>query len=317
MAAGEGSSQSLPRQADQSEAQNESLSQTSPTPPSPEDLRREAAPQEPPINATEQDLRNAVQLLTRIVAGHGQRQEGTVVGTSGVDRAAGMRIRDFLNLDPPSFTGSDPNTDPQDFIDQIQRTFDVMHVSGKEALELATYRLKGVAILWYEAWKQFRVTDTPSAIWKEFKKAFLDHYLPLEIREARADQFLNLHQGSMSVREYSLKFNSLARYAPNVVATMGDRVHRYVDSLDSYLVRDCTIASLNKDMDIARMQAFAQKLEDQRQRRRTQESETGHSKRARSMGQFTPSQGEFRPRFFNRPPRPSSSYSTVSAPPQF
>ena len=93
------------------------------------------------------------------------------------------------------------------------------------------------------------------------------------------------------MREYSLKFNSLARYALNVVATMGDRVHRYVDRLDSYLVRDCTIVSLNKDMDIARMQAFAQKFEDQRQRRRTQESETGHSKRSRSMGQFTPSQG--------------------------
>ncbi|KAH0706063.1 hypothetical protein KY285_010594 [Solanum tuberosum] len=251
------------------------------------------------------------------VAGHGQRQEDPIAGTSGVDRAAGTRIRDFLNLDPPSFTGSDPNEDPQDFIDQIQRTFDVMHVSGKEALELATYRLKGVAILWYEAWKQFRRTDTLSAIWKEFKKAFFDHYLPLEIREARADHFLNLHQGSLSVREYSLKFNSLARYAPNVVATMGDRVHRYVDRLDSYLVRDCTIASLNKDMDIARIQAFAQNLEDERQRRRSQESETGHSKRARSMGQFTPSQGEFRPRFFNRPPRPSSSYSTVSALPQF
>ncbi|KAH0700890.1 hypothetical protein KY284_015105 [Solanum tuberosum] len=157
-----------------------------------EDLRREVAPQEPPFNATEQDLRNAVQILTRIVAGYGQRQEGTIVGSSSVDRAAGTHICDFLNLDPPSFPG-----------------------------------------------------------------------------------------------------------------------------LDSYLVRDCTIASLNKNMDIARMQAFAQKLEDQKQRRRTQESETGHSKRARSMGQFTPSQGEFRPRFFNRPPSPSSSYSTTSAPPHF
>ncbi|XP_049351896.1 uncharacterized protein LOC125816341 [Solanum verrucosum] len=216
---------------------------------------------------------------------------GPVEGISSVDRAAGTRIRDFLNLDPPSFTGTDPNEDPQDFIDQIQRTFDVMHVSGKEALELAVYRLKGVAILWYEAWKQSRGTDAPSAIWKEFKKAFLDHYLPLEIREARADQFLNLHQGSMSVREYSLKFNSLDRYASNLVATMGDKVHPYMDRLDSYLVRDCTISSLNKDMDIARMQAFAQNLEDQRQRRRTQESEIGYSKRARSIGQFTPSQG--------------------------
>ncbi|XP_047260856.1 uncharacterized protein LOC124894157 [Capsicum annuum] len=54
-------------------------------------------------------------------------------------------------------------------------------------------------------------------------------------------------------------------------------------------------------MDIARMQAFAQKLEDQRQRRRAQEIERGQAKRARSTGQ---------------PPRPSSSYSTASTPPQ-
>ncbi|KAK4716297.1 hypothetical protein R3W88_014635 [Solanum pinnatisectum] len=138
---------------------------TSPIPPSPEDLKREVEPQEPPINATEQFLKNPVQLLTRIVASHGQRQEGLVTGTSAVDRAAGMWIRDFLNWDPSSFTESDPNDDPQDFIDQIQCTLD-------------------------------------------FKKAFLDHYLPLEIREARADQFLNLHQGSMSVREYSLNLIS-------------------------------------------------------------------------------------------------------------
>ncbi|XP_049343828.1 uncharacterized protein LOC125808124 [Solanum verrucosum] len=80
----------------------------------------------------------------------------------------------------------------------------------------------------------------------------------------------------------------MARYAPNVVATMGDRVHRYVDRLESYLVRDCTIASLNKYMAIARMQGFAQKLEDQRQRKRTQESEIGHSKRDRSMASTPP-----------------------------
>ena len=264
-----------------------------------------------------QELKNAVQLLTRIVASQGQRHESPVAGAGGGNRAVATRIHDFFNLDPPSFTGSDPKEDPQDFIDQIQRTLDVMHVGGIEAVELATYRLKGMAILWCEAWKQSKGIDAPPTTWKEFKEAFLDHYLPLEIREAHADQFLNLYQGNMSAREYNLQFNSLSRYAPNVVATMADRVHRYVDRLDTYLVRDCTIASLNKDMDIARMQAFAQKLEDQRQRRKAQELERVQSKRARSTGQFTPSQSDLRPQFFNRPPRPSSSYSAVSAPPQF
>ena len=62
-----------------------------------------------------------------------------------------------------------------------------MHVGGIEAVELATYRLKGMAILWYEAWKQSKGIDAPPTTWKEFKEAFLDHYLPLEIWEARAD----------------------------------------------------------------------------------------------------------------------------------
>ena len=105
-------------------------------------------------------------------------------------------------------------------------------------------------ILCYESWKQSRGTNAPSALWKEFKKAFLDHYLPLEIRETHANQFLNLHQRCMSLREYSIKFSTLGRYAPYVVATMEDRVHQYVDRLDPYLVRDSTIASLNKYMDI-------------------------------------------------------------------
>ena len=142
-------------------------------------------------------------------------------------------------------------------MDQIQRALEVMHVTGVETVELAAYRLKGEAILWYEDWKRSRGIDVLPASWEEFKKAFLDHYLPYEIREARADQFLNLRQGNMSFREYSLQFNSLARYAPNVVATMADRVHRYVSRLEPYLVRDCTIAALNRDIDIARIQAFA------------------------------------------------------------
>lgn len=65
----------------------------------------------PLINGTKQDLKIAVQLFTRIVAGHGQRNEAPAAGTSDVYRAAGTRIRDFLNLNTPSCTGSDPNED--------------------------------------------------------------------------------------------------------------------------------------------------------------------------------------------------------------
>ena len=120
-------------------------------------------------------MRNEIQLFTRIVSCHIKRQEGPDKGSSGVYRSTGTRIHNFLKLDPPSFTGSNPNEDPQDFIDQKKHTLDIMHVSGKESLEIVAYKLKGVAILWYEAWKQYRGTNA-SATWKEFKKDCLDHY---------------------------------------------------------------------------------------------------------------------------------------------
>ena len=65
-------------------------------------------------------------------------------------------------------------------------------------------------------------------------------------------------------------------------------------------------------MDIARIQPFAQKMEDQRQRRRTQEFEEGPSKRERAMGQSMVSPEESISRML--PPRPSFSYSTTGAP---
>lgn len=107
-----------------------------------------------------------------------------------------------------------------------------MHVCCKKALQLAACRLKGVALLWNRAWMKSRRTYDPSAMWKELKNAFLDHYLPLEIREERAYQLLNLQQGNNCVREYSLEFNSSTWNASNGVATKEDGVHIFFDRID-------------------------------------------------------------------------------------
>ena len=67
MAVGEGTSKSPTIPANQSEAPAEHASETSSTL---EEIRgRKTISLEPPINSADQDLRNAVQLLTCIVAG--------------------------------------------------------------------------------------------------------------------------------------------------------------------------------------------------------------------------------------------------------
>ncbi|KAF3662464.1 hypothetical protein FXO38_11165 [Capsicum annuum] len=51
-----------------------------------------------------------------------------------------------------------------------------------------------------------------------FQDAFLDKFFPLKMREAKVEKFMNLRQGSMTVKEYCLKFNQLAKYAPDLMA---------------------------------------------------------------------------------------------------
>jgi len=68
----------------------------------------------------------------------------------------------------------------------------------------------------------------------------------------------------MSVREYGLIFDSLARYAPAFVDTMHHRVGRSVGGFDSDYIDACSTATLNDNMDISQIQAFAQGIEDHR-----------------------------------------------------
>ncbi|XP_060182212.1 uncharacterized protein LOC132611868 [Lycium barbarum] len=89
----------------------------------------------------------------------------------------------------------------------------------------------------------------------------------------------------MSVREYSLYFNSFARYAPAVVADIGDRIYRFVSGLGTHLIDDCMKASLQTGMDISHTEEHAHNLKECKQQRRAErEHDRGQSKRARSSG---------------------------------
>ena len=61
-----------------------------------------------------------------------------------------LRIREFLRMNPPSFMGSSTTEDPENFIEELKKIFDVMHVADIERVELAVYQLKDVAKAWFD-----------------------------------------------------------------------------------------------------------------------------------------------------------------------
>ena len=85
----------------------------------------------------------------------------------------------------------------------MQRTLRIIKASETESFELATYRLRDVAINWYEFWELSRGEGAPLVAWDEFVEAFQGHFLPPEMKRARVDRFLRMRQNGRSVREYT------------------------------------------------------------------------------------------------------------------
>lgn len=56
------------------------------------------------------------------------------------------RVQEFINLNLPEFTGLDPKEDPHKFNDELQRTFKAKNVIELEAVGLASYRMRDVAV---------------------------------------------------------------------------------------------------------------------------------------------------------------------------
>ncbi|KAH0784113.1 hypothetical protein KY290_003711 [Solanum tuberosum] len=179
------------------------------------------------------EFREAIRMLSQAVTNQMGQQRGA--RHEGADTS---RIRVFLGMNPPSFMGSSTTEDPENFIEELKKIFDVMHVADIERVELAVYQLKDVTKAWFDQWKGGRVENAPPASWACFEETFLGHFFPRELKEAKVREFLTLKQESLSVHEYSLKFTQLSRYAPEMVADMRNRMSLFVAGLSRLSIEE-------------------------------------------------------------------------------
>ena len=84
--------------------------------------------------------------------------------------------------------------------------------------------------------------------WAEFHELFMSKYFPATARHAKAREFLEMKQGTMTVMEYVAKFIELAHFADDYVATNMDKVRRFEDGL-KLSIRGKIVGFLLQDMD--------------------------------------------------------------------
>ena len=84
-------------------------------------------------------------MLSQVVTNQARKQRG-----ARQEQVDTSRIREFLRMNPPSFTGSSTTEDPENFIEELKKVFEVMYVADTARVELAAYQMKNVARTWFD-----------------------------------------------------------------------------------------------------------------------------------------------------------------------
>ena len=115
--------------------------------------------------------------------------------------------------------------------------------------------------------KENRGADAAPVTWDCFRESFLNRSLPIELKEAKALEFMNLRQGNMKVQEYGLKFNHVSRYAPHMVADSKAQMNKLLYGVLDLVKIECRNAMLLGDMYISRLMTHAQQVEGDKLRK--------------------------------------------------
>ena len=83
--------------------------------------------------------------------------------------------------------------------------------------------------MWWNWAKTSR--DLEAMTWAKFQELFMGKYFLDTARHAKAQEFLELKQGTMTVIEYVARFMELARFADDYVATNLAKVRRFENGM--------------------------------------------------------------------------------------
>lgn len=93
-------------------------------------------------------------MLSQFVTDHGQREnQQEVIDTS--------RIREFMTMNPPTFTSSSVTDNLENMVDELQKVLEIMHIVYAKRVELAAYQLKRVTRILFDKWKRIRADSAP------------------------------------------------------------------------------------------------------------------------------------------------------------
>ncbi|XP_070051777.1 uncharacterized protein [Nicotiana tomentosiformis] len=192
-----------------------------------------------------------------------------------------LRLERYKKYHPLTFSGL-ASDDALGFLEEchhILRTMGIVETSG---VSFTAFQLRGAAYQWWRAYELSSSDEAASLTWTHFSEMFLREYVPQSLRDAWRAEFEQLRQGSMTVSEYAVHFSRLARHAPALVATVKERVRRFIEGLHPS-IRTSMARELEMDITYQQAVSIARRVEGMFARDR----EEREAKRSRETGNYS------------------------------
>jgi hypothetical protein len=151
----------------------------------------------------------------------------------------GCTFEQFNKQHPPVFEGQPDAIAAENWVSQMEKLMEVMCCTDDQMVRYATFKLTAEAERWWIAKKehlQQLLGDGVPITWKDFKNAFLERFFPQSVRQAKAQEFTDLVQGSLTVEQYAAKFIELSRFAPYLVSTEDLKARKFERGLQSRIM---------------------------------------------------------------------------------
>ena len=120
----------------------------------------------------------------------------------------------FQKYNPPVFEGTFDVQVAEDWIDQLEKIFEVLDCPSGRKARLAIFKLEKDARRWWRNTELILQAKGVPVTWEIFLGQFREKYFPQSVRDAKEVEFLTLKQGEKeSFDEYLAKYLRLSYYS--------------------------------------------------------------------------------------------------------
>lgn len=120
----------------------------------------------------------------------------------------------FFKLRPLNFDGRGNPEETEKWVRQMEKFFDSLSCNEEYKIPLATLALFGVVENWWRALKANSEVPYDHQTWNWFLQAFHEQYFSESVKIEKELEFMALQQGDMTVSQYEIEFEDLARFVP-------------------------------------------------------------------------------------------------------